>query len=220
MSPSRTQPGRLSNRKCSGAAANSPERDRLVEGVDMDNRTCTIEGCTAPYHARGWCSRHYSTWRRTGDASTAVTRHFRTPAEAFDARTERVSGCLLWCGSKSREGYGFITVNGRLEMAHRYAWVVEYGPIPSGHEVDHVCGNRACCDARHLRLATRHENMRNRTGAQSTSSTGVRNVRCAGDRFEVIVGREYVGSFRDIESARSAAEVARLAQFGQFAGRG
>lgn len=186
----------------------------------MGERTCSVEGCGAAIHGRGWCSRHYSVWRRTGDPLTEVTRHYRTPEEAFKARTRRVGGCLVWTGSKTRDGYGFITVAGRLEMTHRYAWIATHGPIPKGMEVDHTCGDRSCCDVAHLRLATRHQNMRNRAGAMVTSSTGVRNVRAEGDSFRVIVNGDHVGTFRDIESAREAAEVARLAKFGEFAGRG
>lgn len=107
-----------------------------------------------------------------------------------------------------------------MEMAHRYAWMVANGAIPEGREVDHSCSERACCNVAHLRLATRHENMRNRAGAQSTSRTGVRNVRAEGRSFRVIVGREHVGTYPDMESARAAAEVARLARFGEYAGRG
>jgi len=29
--------------------------------------TCTIEGCTRPVDARGWCKSHYGGWRRHGD---------------------------------------------------------------------------------------------------------------------------------------------------------
>lgn len=113
-----------------------------------------------------------------------------------------------------------ISVSGHLVMAHRYAWEAVHGEIPEGVEIDHTCRNRACCNVAHLRPATRHQNMRNRDGAQSTSGTGVRNVRVEGDRFRVIVNREHVGTFRDMDAARAAAEVARVAYFGEYAGRG
>lgn len=186
----------------------------------MKHDTCTIAGCEGKHLARGWCSRHYTNWRRRGDALAEGTRRYRTPKEAFNARTVRDGECLVWCGSRTRDGYGFISVGGRLEMTHRYAWIAEYGAVPDGCEVDHSCGNRACCDVAHLRLATRHENMRNRAGAQTRSATGIRNVRAAGSSFRVDVDGDYVGTFRDIESAAAAAEVARIAKFGEFAGVG
>ena len=186
----------------------------------MDNRTCTVDGCASAHHARGWCSRHYSTWRRTGDPTADVVRHYRTPAASFAARTRPDGECLVWTGSRTRDGYGFISVDGRLEMVHRYAWIAAHGPIPAGHEVDHTCLRRSCCNVKHLRLASRHENMRNRNGAQSTSRTGVRNVRAEGDALRVVVAGRHIGTFRDMASAKAAAEVARLARFGEYAGRG
>jgi hypothetical protein len=29
--------------------------------------TCTIDGCTNPHEARGWCLKHYKRWRKTGN---------------------------------------------------------------------------------------------------------------------------------------------------------
>lgn len=186
----------------------------------MNNRTCSISGCSSNHHARGWCSRHYSAWRNTGDATSESERHYRTPATALSARTSREGDCLIWIGSKTRAGYGFISVDGRIEMTHRYAWIVANGDIPDGSEVDHSCGVRACCEIEHLRLATRRQNMRNRSGAASTSLTGVRNVRAEGKSFRVIVNRKHVGTFSDMASARHAAREARLVEFGEFAGKG
>lgn len=31
------------------------------------NRRCSIEGCSRPHVARGWCHRHYERWSRNGD---------------------------------------------------------------------------------------------------------------------------------------------------------
>lgn len=220
MATSRTVASTPRLSESSGAVASSPEHDRLMKGVDVGKRICSVEGCADQLHARGWCARHYSVWRRTGDPNTEVTRHYSTPEAAFNARTVRVGECLVWAGSRTDLGYGLISVGGRLEMTHRYAWERANGPIPYGIEVDHSCLNRACCEVGHLRLASRHENMRNRSGAQSTSSTGVRNVRTEGSRFRVIVNREHVGSFGNLTDAREAAAAARRSEFGEFAGRG
>lgn len=45
-----------------------------------------------------------------------------------------------------REGYP------RMAMYHRVTWECNYGHIPDGYEVDHLCRNRACQNIEHLQL--------------------------------------------------------------------
>jgi hypothetical protein len=33
----------------------------------MNTRTCTLDGCDKPHFGHGWCSMHYTRWRRHGD---------------------------------------------------------------------------------------------------------------------------------------------------------
>lgn len=42
----------------------------------------------------------------------------------------------------------------RMQFVHRMAWVHKNGPVPDGHELDHKCRNRACCNPEHLQLLT------------------------------------------------------------------
>lgn len=36
------------------------------------------------------------------------------------------------------------------EMFHRFIWRAHGNSIPDGHEIDHKCKNRACCNVKHL----------------------------------------------------------------------
>src|SRR4051812_19760914 len=40
--------------------------DDLVRGVEMPERTCSVDGCDERARARGWCNTHYRRWERTG----------------------------------------------------------------------------------------------------------------------------------------------------------
>ena len=70
------------------------------------------------------------------------------------------SGCLRWQGTHHSQGYGLVG----HQYAHRVAWEREVGPIPEGHQIDHVkargCVYRDCVAIEHLEPVTQAENLR------------------------------------------------------------
>lgn len=56
-------------------------------------------------------------------------------------------------------------------MAHRVIWVMHYGAIPEGFQIDHVDGNRINNRIENLRLVSPKMNSRNKK-KRATSSTG------------------------------------------------
>ena len=78
----------------------------------------------------------------------------------FDA-----SGCVIFCGSKTRYGYGKVTTrkvkqSGQAWLeTHRLAYLLEHGSIPDGAMIRHTCGKRACVNPLHLRPGTHKDNM-------------------------------------------------------------
>lgn len=78
---------------------------------------------------------------------------------ARDAQT----GCLRWRGSHNHKGYGYVLVDGKKTGAHRVAYELWIGPIPDGHEIDHVssrgCAYRDCIESSHLEAVTHLENL-------------------------------------------------------------
>jgi hypothetical protein len=72
--------------------------------------------------------------------------------------------CWPWRGANNNKGYGLVAMNGRRTMAHRVAYELIKGPIPSGYEIDHVrvwgCFSRSCCNPFHLESVTPAENKR------------------------------------------------------------
>lgn len=68
------------------------------------------------------------------------------------------ASCWLWLGSKNLKGYGHFRLNGKIEQAHRAAWLVAYGEIPKGLHVLHACDNPPCVNRDHLFLGTNGDN--------------------------------------------------------------
>ena len=67
------------------------------------------------------------------------------------------NGCWDWVGYVLPGGYGQLGVEGNVR-AHRYYYELEYGPIPEGLVIDHLCCNPRCVRPDHLEAVTRREN--------------------------------------------------------------
>ena len=83
-----------------------------------------------------------------------------TPIERFMLKVRQGENwCFFWTASTNGTGYGLFTVNGRMVMAHRWAYEYFKGPIPDGLQLDHLCRNRNCVNPAHLEPVTQRENL-------------------------------------------------------------
>ncbi len=73
-------------------------------------------------------------------------------------QVELPSECWLWTGAKTPNGYAKAWFSGRLRLVHRELFERQYGPIPAGLELDHLCRVRHCVNPKHLEPVTRREN--------------------------------------------------------------
>ena len=79
-----------------------------------------------------------------------------------------MTGCWEWTGPLDRDGYGKVydVWTRRAGRIHRFAFEGYYGIAPhvdaTGKRlvVAHRCGNRACCNPRHLECITQSANVK------------------------------------------------------------
>lgn len=69
------------------------------------------------------------------------------------------TGCWLWNGELSYQGYGLSYWAGKPQRAHRLSWKIFNGPIPEGEWVLHRCLSRRCINPDHLYLGDHRANM-------------------------------------------------------------
>lgn len=83
-------------------------------------------------------------------------------------------GCWIWTGNRNR-GYGSLRHRDTTYLAHRKSYEVFVGPIPSRHQVDHLCQVKLCVNPEHLEAVTQAENNRR---SKSPSAINAQKTHC------------------------------------------
>lgn len=191
--------------------------------IISSEKKCSIIDCDRPNRCRGMCDRHYRRALSNGEIEL-IQKKYKNAEIAMQERTVWSDGCLIWTGARDPRGYGNLQIKGVRTYAHRFAYQMAYGDIPSGMYVDHLCHNPSCCNPEHLRLANHAENIRNRRGSTRNSKSGVRGVVWdlrRGKWVAQVSMLEKTYRQRHESMAEAIADVERVRElwFGRFAGK-
>lgn len=174
------------------------------------SRICSVAGCRKLALPCGWCRAHYMRWWRHGDLQSALPVKNKASNGEPQRFIQEVAvqftqdACLLWPFGQANYGYGEVWVKGRKRLAHRLVCEMAHGPQPSPElEVAHACGNRLCCNPRHLRWASRLENVADarrhgtlsrgeRNGHTKLTEADVRRIRAlAGTQSQTVIAAQF-----------------------------
>jgi hypothetical protein len=87
--------------------------------------------------------------------------------------------CWLWQGWVNERGYGTLAVEGQTRRAHRVSYEEYVGPIPEGHELDHLCRTRHCINPGHLEPVSHEVNVQRAAEAGRRAGGGMTKRRWA-----------------------------------------
>lgn len=131
----------------------------------MEQIECTCEMCAKKYFLserraaiNRFCSRKcHTTWM--GKNFGFIGKHGRVSG-SFDDKylVNKETGCHEWIAAKNKNGYGLTAYKGKSIQAHRLAWTIKFGEIPSGMFVCHKCDNPSCCNPDHLFIGSAYDN--------------------------------------------------------------
>lgn len=125
-----------------------------------------------------------------------------------------ISGKLTWAkagvrrrkgeeaGSINSHGYRVVGLNRKVHKVHKVIMCYMTGEWPSQDiTVDHINGNRLDNRWVNLRLLSKQGNSANRTRANVNNTIGHLGVRVKGNRYDVYVGENRIGTAASVQDA-------------------
>lgn len=169
-------------------------------------KACIIDGCDKPQLAHGWCTAHYTRWRRHGDPLAGGTPLGAPLQWLFDHRDYDGEGCLIWpFGTDATDGYGRVHFEGVSTTACRVMCIIAHGEPPTPkHESGHSCGcgHLGCVHPKHLRWLTRSQNMMEKVD-HGTDNRGEKH-------YAAKLTESDVRMIRDLRGKMSQREIGRI----------
>jgi hypothetical protein len=182
---------------------------------------CSVPDCGKPRLTRLYCSSHNHRFVRHGDPLAGgppvglPAKHLVEVVLPYDG-----DDCIEWPFTRMVSGYGQVTFKKRKCLVHRLVCELTNGPPPiASMDAAHNCGNPRCVTPKHVRWATRAENLSDRHahgtatigerhGHSKLTETDVHEIRASlerGDRIRTIARQFRVtdASIRDIKTGKN-----------------
>lgn len=124
-----------------------------------------MDGCLNKHFCKGYCSKHFSKFKKYGDPLFVMIRN--PPKEVpeidrFMKYVKKEAACWEWTGSLmggyKTDKYGQFSSMGKPTYAHRWSYTYFNGEIPKGKQIHHKCHNTKCVNPSHLEAVTQIEN--------------------------------------------------------------
>ncbi len=149
---------------------------------------CPRENCSRQVRIRGLCATHYEYARRRGVFDGVAPDRANTELR-YSEKVDRSGGedaCHLWTASVNAAGYGNFRADGKMQLAHRWAFNRFVRKLSDKEVVRHRCDNPPCQNLRHLTYGSPRDNSRDMLERGRAADTrGERNGRAKLNRVQV-----------------------------------
>lgn len=165
---------------------------------------CYINDCGSDSTAFGLCNKHYSRFRKTGDPEKTITTPTGEPRRFYEDVVLQYEGddCLEWPYGLVGNGYPGLWNGKKSDGVHTIVCEHFHGMRPEGYQTAHSCGNKKCCNHKHLRWATPKENNADKV-LHGTSQIGETNGNSK-------LTESKVRKIKKLEGAISQRKIARM----------